>query len=106
LGVCFFIAIFGLFSTSRAKADDLFTYQLGGNTFTWELAASPSVAPPNMFLSGNFFEIEAVPFSENGGPQMQGTLDFYQAPDNLGGFQLFPAGNSTALYGRRRFAYI
>lgn len=97
LGVCFLIAIFGVLSTSRAKADDIFTYQFGGNTYTWELAASPSVAPPNMFLTGNFFELEVVPFSENGGPQAQGTLDFYQAPGNGGGFELFPVGNSTPI---------
>ena len=97
LGVCFLIAIFGVLSARSAKADDIFTYQFGGNTFTWELAASPSVAPPNMFVSGNFFELEVVPFSENGGPQTQGTLDFYQAPDNGGGFELFPAGNSTPI---------
>ncbi len=97
LGICFLIAIFGVLSASRAKADDLFTYQLDGNTFTWELPASPSVAAPNMFVSGNFFEIEVVPFSENGGPQMQGTLDFYQGPDNGGGFGLYPVDDSTPI---------
>jgi len=98
LSICFFIAIFGLFSGSRAKADDLFTYQFGGSTLTWELPASPTVViPPDMATAGMFFELVGVPFSENGGAQTQGTLDFFQAPDNGGGFQLFPMGNSAAI---------
>lgn len=98
LSICFLIAVFGLFTGSRAKADDLFTYQFGGNTFTWQLPASPTVViPPDMATDGMFFELVGVPFSENGGAQTQGTLDFYQAPDNFGGFELFPLGNSTPI---------
>lgn len=98
LRICFLIAIFGLLSASGAKADDIFTYQFGGNTFTWDLPASPPIiVPPDSFMAGIFFELVGVPFSENGGPQTQGTLDFYQAPDNGGGFELFPLGNSTPL---------
>lgn len=98
LGVCFLIAIFGLFSTGRAKADDLFTYQFDGNSFTWDLPASPPiVVPPDSFTAGMFFELVGVPFSENGGPQTLGTLDFFQAPENLGGFELFLDGNSNPI---------
>lgn len=97
LGVCFLIAIFGVLSASSAKADDIFTYQFGGNSFTWDLPASPIIVPPDSFTPGMFFELVGVPFSENGGPQTQGTLDFYQAPDNGGGFELFPKGNSTPI---------
>jgi PEP-CTERM motif len=90
LAICFLIAIFGLFSASRAKADDVFTYQFEGNTFTWQLPGSPSIVSPDTFFAGSYFEIEDVPFSENGGADMQGTLDFYEAPNHGGGFQLFP----------------
>jgi hypothetical protein len=89
LAVCFLIAVFVLFATGRAKADEIFTYQFESNTFTWQLPASPSVAPPNMFVTGSFFELEDVLFSENGGAKKHGTLDFYnQAPLMGGGFEL------------------
>ena len=98
LGVCFLIAIIGVLSASGAKADDIFTYQFGGDTFTWDLPASPPiVVPPDSFTAGMFFELVGVPFSENGGPQTLGTLDFFQAPDNLGGFELFLDGNSNPI---------
>jgi hypothetical protein len=98
LSFCFLIAILGLFSTSLAEADDLFTYQFGGNTFTWELPASPPiVTPPDTAMAGMFFELVGVQFSENNGPQAPGTFDFFQAPDNLGGFELFPMGNSNPI---------
>ncbi len=96
LGICFLIAIFGLFSASRAKADDVFTYEFGSNTFTWDLAASPSIVPPNSAVPGSYFEIVDVPYSENDGPQMLGTFDFYEAPNHGGGFQLM-TGSSLIL---------
>jgi len=87
-GICFLIAIFGVFSATSAKADDVFTYEFGSDSFTWDLAASPSIVPPNSDVPGSYFEIVDVPFSENNGPQTQGTFDFYEAPDHGGGFQL------------------
>lgn len=95
---CFLSAILGLFSAGRAKADDLFTYQFDGNTWTWDLPASPPIiVPPDSFTPDMFFELVGVPFSKNGGPQTQGTLDFYEAPDQGGGFELFFLGNSTPI---------
>lgn len=95
---CFLIAIFVLFSTGRAKADDLFTYQFGGNTFTWELPASPPIiVPPDSFQTNMFFELVGIQFSENNGPKTLGTVDFFQAPDQGGGFELFPLGNSSPI---------
>lgn len=97
--LCFLIAILGFFSAGRAKADDLFTYQFDGNTWTWDLPASPPiVVPPDSFKTGMFFELVGVPFSKNDGPPTQGTLDFFEgsAPTG-GGFELFFLNNSTPI---------
>lgn len=99
VGFCFLIAIFALFSTGRAKADDLFTYQFGGNTFTWQLPASPPIiVPPDSFKPDVFFELSGIPFSENNLPEIFfGTLDFFEAPDQGGGFELFQFGDSNPI---------
>jgi hypothetical protein len=80
------LVLLGLISASHAKADDLqFTYDFGGNTFTWVLPASPT---PSDFTSGVFFDITNVPYWENGVAQTPGTFDFYNLSDE-GGFDLY-----------------
>ena len=61
---CFVLAVFALFSATQAQADtiDDFTYQDGGNTFTWQLPSSPT---PAIFLPGSGFAITDVTYSEN-----------------------------------------
>jgi hypothetical protein len=80
------LLILGLVLATRAKADDLaFTYNFNGNTFTWQLPASPT---PTDFTDGVFFDITNVPFSENGVLQATlGTFDFYNTAAE-GGFDL------------------
>ena len=60
----FVLALVGLFSASRAKADEI---------FTWTLAASPT---PTSF-STSTFDISDVPFAENGVPEGLGDLEFF-----------------------------
>jgi hypothetical protein len=63
------IALFALFSATRAKADEV---------ITWTLPASPT---PNSFGDGSFFEIDGV--AVTGAPVSPETFDFY--PDSQGG---------------------
>jgi hypothetical protein len=82
------IAILGLVSAGQAKADsnDNFSYQFGGNTFSWQLPASPNVGSD--YFIGQFFYILDVPFSENGAPQTLADLAFYSTGDG-GGVELY-----------------
>jgi PEP-CTERM motif len=84
---CLLVAVCALISATRAKADDVdqFTYDFGGNTFTWELPTSPT---PTSFTIGVYFDIANVPYSENGVPETPGTFDFYNTSDG-GGFDLY-----------------
>ena len=68
----------GLIPATQVRADSLdsFVYQFGGNTFTWELPSSPSVAPDNAY-SGVVFTLDDVSVSKNGGPAVLGTMDFW-----------------------------
>jgi PEP-CTERM motif len=84
---CFLLALFGLFSATRAKADDVFTYQIGGNTFTWQLPGTPTISPGN-FSTNVFFTIPTVSYSENGVAQPPELFDFFPS-GNGGGFDLF-----------------
>ncbi len=76
----------GLFSASRADADEI---------FTWTLPASPSILPGNA-TPGVAFEIGAVQFWINGVSQGMGTFDFFNFGDG-GGFDLFTATNPNVL---------
>jgi hypothetical protein len=83
------LAVFALFSATQAQADtmDNFTYQDGGNTFTWQLPSSPTVLPTD-FLPGLAFSIQDVTYSENDIPQNPAILSFFSQPGG-GGFFLF-----------------
>lgn len=66
----------GLIPVTQVRADSLdsFVYQIGGNTFTWELPASPT---PDSANSGILFTLYDVSVSENDGPPILGTMTFY-----------------------------
>jgi hypothetical protein len=81
---CFLVALFGLFSATRAKADDVFTYQLGSNTYVWQLPTSPTVGTND----GSGFYVPIVPFSLNGVAQPPELFDFW-ASSAGGGFSVF-----------------
>jgi len=83
------IGILGLVSASRARADggvDTFTYNFGGNTFSWQLPASPTIGAGDFFTS-HYFEIFDVPYTENGVAQAPAELIFFSAPAEGGGFE-------------------
>jgi PEP-CTERM motif len=85
INICFFIAILVLALAGQVKADgnDNFTYQFGGNTFTWQLPASPNVG--SEYTIGQDFYIPDVPFSENGVAEGRGTFVFYSGQPGIGG---------------------
>jgi hypothetical protein len=84
------IAVLGLVSASRAQADgvDTFTYSFGGNTFIWQLPASPGPIDPSNF-TGVMFAILGVSYTENGLAQIPTEFDFFSFGD-LGGFEIIP----------------
>jgi PEP-CTERM motif len=77
------IAILGLVSASRAKADT-FTYTFGGNTFVWQLPASPTIGAGD-YETGHYFDTFDVPYTENGVAQAPGAILFFSSPG--GGFE-------------------
>jgi hypothetical protein len=85
INICFFTAILVLALSGQVKADgnDNFTYQFGGNTFTWQLPASPNVGSD--YTIGQDFYIPDVPFSENGVAEGTGTFVFYSSQPAIGG---------------------
>jgi PEP-CTERM motif len=89
---CLLVAVCALISATRAKADDVdvFTYDLAGNTFTWQLPVSPTIGSGD-YVAGLLFDISDVPFSENGVSQGTGFFDFYNVSDG-GGFDLIVGG--------------
>jgi len=84
--------------TARADGATLdFTYQSDGNTFEWQLPASPVIAPADVDVLGAIdFEIDDVAVSENGGPSILETLIFISTV-SLGGF--YDASIPAATYG-------
>lgn len=78
------VAAFGLFSTTGARADQV---------FTWTLPASPTITSGN-FINGSFFQIPGVTFTENGITET-GMFGFFPT-GNGGGFDL-SAGGQTIL---------
>jgi hypothetical protein len=73
-----------------AKADevDSFTYTVGGDTFVWQLLASPSNVDP---YAPDGFMLSDVAVSQNGGAPVLTELTFFSDVDE-GGFY-FPFGN-------------
>jgi hypothetical protein len=101
---CFVLAVFALFSATQAQADtiDNFTYQDAGNTFTWQLAASPTILPDNS-LPGLAFVITDVSYSENDIPQNPASLIFSSLPQG-GGFFLFDTFQGILSYGSQIYS--
>src|SRR5256886_2161814 len=81
---CLVLAVFTLILATQAKADsiDNFTYQAGGNTFTWQLPSSPTISADNL-LPGINFGFTDIAYSENDIPQDPAALSFFSL--NLGG---------------------
>jgi hypothetical protein len=80
------IAILGLVSASRAQADsgdDTFTYTFAGNTFVWQLPASPTVG--SGFVPRDYFILD-VTFTENGVAQAPGDIRYFSSAA-YGGFE-------------------
>lgn len=90
------LAFFGLLllssaTTLRADSIDQFTYTSGGNTFSWQLPASPTVSDSS---AGQYFEVSNVAYSLNGGAPVMGTFDFYSLSTG-GGFDMYSGAMST-----------
>jgi PEP-CTERM motif len=83
-----FVAVFALFSATRAKADDV---------FTWTLPSSPTI-PSTGVTPGCCFMIMNVPLFENGAPLGDYVFDFYTSANDVGGgFDAFSMGQSAIL---------
>ena len=91
---CFVIATFSFLSPSRANADDIFSFQLGGATYTWELPASPTIPPSDATTVS--FVIPNLPYSLNGvvSTFFPNQFDFFTASDG-GGFALLNTLNPS-----------
>lgn len=63
-----------------------FSYQAGGNTFTWQLPTDPTITPGNAYPD-SAFTINNVTYTENGVSSV-GTFDFF-TPALGGGFDLW-----------------
>ena len=88
----FVIATLALLLPGRAKADgisadDIFTFQLAGGTYSWELPASPIVPPSDVTAVSFFFP--NVTYSVNGSisTSLPNQFDFLTTSDG-GGFAL------------------
>jgi hypothetical protein len=82
---CFLISILGLLSAGRVS----------GDTFTWQLPSSLTIAPGN-YDTGSFFSVLDVPYFENGVAQSPGFLQFYNSDPMVGGgFVLADSGLDT-----------
>ncbi len=81
LGICGVTVLMAFAAASVAKADDVdsFTYTVAGDTFVWQLLASPNVDPS---IFGGFM-VSNVGVSENGGAPVLTELAFF--PDSAGG---------------------
>src|SRR3974377_281284 len=92
---------FSLLATRQARADNIdYSWQFGGNTFTWSLPTQPGMSSSNV-VSGLSFTISGVSFSENGVPStLPGTVDFFSTASGNnpfpGGFDLY-TGNFNFL---------
>jgi hypothetical protein len=103
---CLTLAVVGLFATAQAKADsiDQFTYTIGSSTYSWQL---PSTSFPGWgnFNLGEFFTLNDVLYSVDGGPANHGDFDFYT--DNAGGgFDLYTNSGTVKInaFGQELFS--
>jgi len=87
---CFLMSILELVSAGR----------VAGDTFTWELPASPTIMSGDytgglpFFEDGSYSLISGAPFSENGIPQAPGVFQF-STPAGGGGVALADSGLDT-----------
>jgi hypothetical protein len=89
IGICSLAVLLAMGSASVAKADgvvDTFTYTSNGNTFVWQLPASP-VPDGGDVYAGFGFILNDVLVSENGGTAQLGSFGFYSVLC-AGGFDL------------------
>jgi hypothetical protein len=86
----------------RADSTTNFVYESGGNTFTFQVATNPVVAPGNAY-PGIGFTIADESFAENG-TTMTGTLDFFSRGSG-GGFDLWTSNYFTLInaYGSQLY---
>lgn len=87
---------------ARANSVDDFKYVFGGNTYTWQLPASPT---PNATIPLELFEMDSISYAVNGVTQTTpGIFDFFLGGAQGGGF-LLSQGSSTILatYGAQLF---
>jgi hypothetical protein len=77
-----------LFAAPQLRADSTtnFVYEAGGNTFTFQVATNPVVAPGDAY-PGVGFTVPNESFTDDG-TTMTGTLDFYSSLSG-GGFDLW-----------------
>jgi hypothetical protein len=106
---CVVVATLVFLTSSRSKADEIFTFQVGV-TYTWELPASPTI-PPNDAAPLSFV-IPNVTYSVNGAVStfFPDQFDFFTAGDG-GGFALlntldpsFPLHVAIDEFGPQLFA--
>ncbi len=80
------LSVLGLSTIAKADGVDDFNYQSDGNTFVWQLPASPVVDSENVY-PGIGFILNDVSVSENGGPVELGSFIFFSNAC-AGGFDL------------------
>jgi hypothetical protein len=85
-----FLLSFVASSEVRAETIDQFTYTANGNTFVWQLPASPVIGAGD-FVLGQSFTLFDVQYSENDGALVSGQFDFFNANPVGGGFDLSSA---------------
>ena len=97
-GSCGLALVLALFAASMTKADsvDNFTYTSNGNTFVWQLPASPVPDSGDVYPGMAFF-LNNVSVSENGGAGVLTSLGFYSAA-SAGGFDM-TIGNTYVTTG-------
>ena len=71
------LSVLGLSTVAKADTMEAFTYESNGNTFTWQLPASP-VPDSGDVYPGFAFALNNVPVSENGGPAQWGVFSFFR----------------------------
>jgi hypothetical protein len=94
LTICLAMAAFSLFAARAVHADDLFTYQVGSDTYTWILPASPT---PDGYELNNIFSILDVSYTIDNTQYTGGQVNFYNAQPSAGGGFVLEEGGGTVL---------
>lgn len=86
------LVVFGGAPVAHAGAVDNFKYVFGGNTYTWQLSASPT---PNATVPDDLFELDNITYAVNGMTQTTpGIFDFFLGGSQGGGFLLRADGET------------